>query len=929
MKKGLQMVFILLLGAGIMLTGLPAIYGQEEEGEEREVFTLEEIVVTATKREEGILEVPITMSAFDDARIEALGMTNFADLEQLTAGLQFGSAATQQRSDGYGITIRGIGTQKSRELHTDLAVAMYVDGVYTVDTYGLAPNLFDIERVEVARGPQGTLHGRNSIAGAISLITKKPGDTWDAEVLHEFTDQVTQRWNVAFGGPIARLLGGGLSFRITGGYFDGEGAQENIGLGDDLDAPHQETISPKLRFKADRLDINLSYQRIEDTGSPGVLVRFAEQTRDNAVDATNWLMYDTPIPSVAKCNPPVIDHLWYRDGVPGWSPRYGPQICDDLENKVLSNRNGTQDSETERYTANVDLDITDGLLIRYTFGAAETHTLSSMDGDGTNRTGSADEPSIPSDLTSAEKEIWIANGLTFEDSETQSIFDNDENSHELQVITSFDGPLNFVAGVYYYKNEVLFQHATASYSNPWRFSDADAAAVAAGYASCEAYLASGVANPYGIDHLACPHGSDHTRYVSFFSSTDLETKAAFASVDFRISDSWFVSAGLRWTEDEKTRIPGSPPGFEGIFTSLPAGIVPNLYYIYDYTAVTTPDAPTGIPVAFGSVGESPDPRSWDATIGDISVEYMLDDSQLIYGRISTGYRAGGYNFEMEGIPSTFAEETLINYELGMKGVFLDGRLQMTSGVFYQDYEDFQFQGNQRKPIEYILSTDPSPYRELTVNVPDSAIWGAEIEATFFAGDRWQISGYYSYLDSEIGPHEAIIRQDPDIETNLYPFYLSWPGVYEGTVCTEEWIAAVPAAYVGAVGGCYVPVPRDNTGNQLPNQPHHKGALTVAYTMPMPTLGEQSISLGTLQLLTTFSYTGERWPNIGNIPRTEVPSYSRWDLRANWVSDSGRWSASLYVQNLLDEIGVAEFLSHDSIGSLTDPRQIGMQIRWKY
>ena len=925
MKRCWQMMFVLLLGSGLLIGGFPTVYAQEEEKEEekKEVFTLDEIVVTATKREESILEVPITMSAFDGKRMEALGMTSLSDLEQLTAGLQFGSAATQQRSDGDGIVMRGIGTQMSRELHSDQAVAIYVDGVYTVDSYGLAPNLFDLERVEVARGPQGTLHGRNSIAGSISFVTKRPTDEWDAQILTEFTDQVTQRYNVAFGGPITKHF----SFRINGGYFDGDGAQENVGLGDDYDAPHQETFSPKLRFKTDRLDVNISYTYVEDTGSPSQQLRLVEYSRD-IPEIGNFYLDDRPIAAVEKCSP-VIYEGW---GTP-WSPQYQAVICDDVQNKVQSNRNGMQEMDTDRYTANVDFDITDTLTLRYTFGAAKTHTLSSMDSDYSTRTGTAADPSIPSDLDAADVAIWEQSGAEFGDSENHHIFDNEESSHELLLMSSFDGPLNFVAGVYIYENETLWQHAGMNYATPYRFSNADDAAAAASpifgtveVSNCAEYLDDFFLPTFGDPatrtafglFVACPTGSDHTLGSDYFSASTSETVAYFASADYRISDKWFVSAGLRWTEDEKSRIPRVPPAAAQLFPDLPANSVPSMIFVGDFFG-------TGVPVVFGGTAGQPKPVTWDAVIGNISLEYMFGENRIIYGRIATGYRGGGYNYDMVEVNPTFAEETLVNYEAGVKGMFLMDRLQLTSGVFYQDYEDYQIGASQRKPDYLITPTDGNPLAWYTANVPDSSIWGLEVEATFLATERFLLSGYYTYLDSEIGPHAMVAYWDPDATTAAWPHVI--PQLGPEVVCTPEWIADNPD--LAGPYGCYYSLPHDNTGNQLPNQPHHKGALTAAYTMPLPSLAGSSRPLGTLQLLTTFSYTGKRWASIVNISRMEIPAYSRWDLRVNWFSDSGRWGVALYVQNVLDEIGVTEFLAHDAIGSLSEPRQIGLQLRWKY
>lgn len=176
----------------------------DDEGDETRL--VETIIVTAEKREESILDVPLGMTALGGEKLEELGLTNFMDLEQVVPGLQFGDDNEQK---GNGTVIRGIGTFRGGtpvsggsqvNVDRDLAVSVSVDDVFTFASYGLAPQLFDLERVEILRGPQGTMRGRNAIAGAVNYYTKRPTDEWDSLVQTEFTDQFTQRYNVAFGG---------------------------------------------------------------------------------------------------------------------------------------------------------------------------------------------------------------------------------------------------------------------------------------------------------------------------------------------------------------------------------------------------------------------------------------------------------------------------------------------------------------------------------------------------------------------------------------------------------------------------------------------------------------------------------------------------------------------------------------------------------
>jgi iron complex outermembrane receptor protein len=836
---------------------------------------IEEIFVTAEKRRENVLDVPLTMSAFSEQMIEELGMTNIADLEQLVPGLQVG--------DDHGLSMRGIISQLNREGHTDLAVAVYVNGVYTVDSYGIAPNMFDLERVEVARGPQGTLNGRNSIAGSISYFNKRPTDEWDAEILTEFTDQFTQRYNVAFGGPIdilSKLQGGvlegaKLSFRITGGYFEGDGAQKNVGPARDYDAPDQYSIAPQLRLQTDRFDLNLRYETTRDTGAPSVQVSLAEPDRTDP-DFLNgaFYMYEGVIPSIVNCNTPALS------GDPKVTGTVAP--CDDPTNAIDTNLDGRLDNETDRFILRADFDITDTLTLSYTYGQTSTRQLETRDFDLTGRVASATDPLIAADAP-----------VPLIDTEFDIPFENDESSHEVLLASNFDGPLNFVAGLFTYENATLWGVGVSGvgFQPPYANVDPDIAAQGAGFESCAAMLeAFGFdTNTASPEHWFCPRpGIDpignpfpgFRKFFTFHTAATSNTSAYFASAEYEINDQWRLSGGLRYTADEK---------------KLDASI-------YEYVLSII-----GVPLAIRGSGQTLDAYTWSKTIGNVSLEYSPRDNALIYGRIATGYRAGTLNTEPEvALLKVIGAETLVNYELGVKGLFADDRLVLTAGGFYNDYDDYQYTGTYEPEPGLLSQFSDTPFVESTANIPDTKIWGAEAEATYFINDNWRLSGFYNYLDSKIGAFGAFISGNPQPPTREWTYT---------DLNTMEMVTVMLADQY------------DVTGNQLPQQPHHKLSFTVAYN-------RQLQELGSLQLVSIFTRTGGRWPTLGNIPFNEIPAYSRWDLRANWTSANEQWAVTGYVQNVADKIGLREFLPRSTnggqpmMGRLTDPRQFGVQVRWR-
>ena len=682
--------FLTLSGLILVLTALSTYSDEHEEEEER---FIEEVVVTAEKREENILEVPVTMTAFSSQSIEELGLTNNDDLEQMVPGLQFQDEGQQT---GQGTTIRGIGTRLAGETHPDLAVATYVDGVYTLGIYGVAPNLFDIERIEVARGPQGTLNGRNSIAGSISYYSTRPTDEWDLLVHSEITDQFSQRYGIAFGGPISE----NVSFRINGSYFGGDGAQENIGVADDYDAPDQKFLAPQLRFHTDRMDLNLRYTKLDDDGTPRsqvLLTNFdsttptftiAGQTRTNA-----FYQWDAPLPSVPENCPPLT---------PAWE-------CGDIKNVLNVNRSAVGSSSGEQSLIAYSFEINDNFTLRYNFGDTDNFSQVQRDRDMTNRIASAADPLIASDAP-----------VPLVDEQVQVWYDYTETSHELQLVSDLDGQFNFIVGLYTYENWSAWGVPSFVYTNPWAYLNAEEAALAAGFAGGCAEALGFLTTIFGAasseqeaiemgvpgNWWQCPEGNDHAQWLLFRTTASSDTNAAFFNAEYQLNDQWMVSGGLRYTEDRKTQEKN------GGWAKFGFGFV------------------GGVPLEVIFDDSDPNPRTWSKPIGHISLEYSPEEDRLIYGRISTGYRAGSFNPKSDAVPQFVKAETLVNYELGWKGLFMDGRLRLTSGVFYNTFDNYQITGSIEPQDAQSQVTDglfsqfsTSPIIEFTNNIDDTKIWG--------------------------------------------------------------------------------------------------------------------------------------------------------------------------------------------------------------
>lgn len=166
---------VIMTGVALVAVSILAAKASAQDAGQR--LALEEIIVTANKRESTLLETAAAVSAFDASTLQQLGIQNALDIVVHTPSLSI----TANK-----ISIRGVG-RPNNALGSDPGVGVYWDGVYNTEN-GIFryANFFDIDRIEVLRGPQGTLYGRNSVGGAINLISKTPRQEWGGELVAEF-----------------------------------------------------------------------------------------------------------------------------------------------------------------------------------------------------------------------------------------------------------------------------------------------------------------------------------------------------------------------------------------------------------------------------------------------------------------------------------------------------------------------------------------------------------------------------------------------------------------------------------------------------------------------------------------------------------------------------------------------------------------------
>lgn len=571
---------------------------------------IEEVIVTAQKKEQNLSDVPISVQAFTADAIKTKRIEDIKDLTVQVPSLGSMQYFRSQTSPA----MRGAGSIDDSP-GLDQTTAIFLDGIYIGQPGHIGLDMFDIERIEVLRGPQGTLQGRNVTGGAINIITTTPGDESIVKVAVTVGNHGRSDFEALISGP---LIDGRLAGQLSLVSRNSDGYISNKITGNDIESDDYQGLRAKLAFTPnEEVSATLSVTSTRDKGKGSEM------------------------------------NLTGNSGVSN-DPGFGSS--DDLDTDVYLDTDGFIDNEHFNVTAIVDVDTAIGAFTSVT-GYYEGDNKAIIDADG----------------TSLAVVGFVGNG---------QVDKIEQFSQEIRLSGSTEGELEYTTGLYYLNSEHERFEEKGFNIYPGTFLDA-----------------IGLGGPSRV--------IDGT-------TTDTETVAVFGDLTFPISDRFRTIVGARWTEDTKDYskfcLEGSGPL---------ADCIGNVIY----------NAPE---------------KSWDAVSWRIIAQYDINADSMAYANISRGFKSGGLSVPPGVIPAegnsslgALDPEYALNYEVGAKLAFADGRVRLNTAAFLTKYTDLQV-------IEFV--SDPAP--TTIVTNAEAEVTGVELELAASPVNALDLFFNYTYLDGE-------------------------------------------------------------------------------------------------------------------------------------------------------------------------------------
>ena len=711
MKASLAAIFM----AGTSMLAAGTAFAQEAQAPQE---GLQDIVVTAQRKEENLQRIPVAVTAVTAAQIDNLRVTNVKNLAGIAPNLQVNTQGVQSNPT---ITIRGISSGVSNN-GVDPKVGIYVDGVYIGRSVGSIFDLADMQRVEVLRGPQGTLFGRNATSGALSITTAAPTGKFGVKGTISYGNLDAKRAKISINLPQF----GPFSLKVAYLHDEIKGDYKNLIAGDTIDLSQRDSSFGTLTY-ANRLG-----GRNIDGVQVALRGEFGNLTADYKFDYTDSRQVGR---AVQNFGPETNSSGGIVGGVSLFQPAFG-----GITNTSPTRLNAVANATSQEHI------VTQGHSLTLTLPANDNLTLKSI----TAYRKFKQDPSI--------FDLAGTGGLLFTTAQLRGFFGdpaalpatvldpanapgpNDrffalltarktsqkQFSQEFQIQLTTD-PFELTAGVFFFHENSPATDVLAINTSMENgiYSGADRPIF--NFAPLGAPLGfdingDGVVNGRDVNSFDTLFGNGVTRTRSINDSM-----AGYAQGTFHVTDTLDITGGLRYTIDDRHTNIYSISGGQGL------GVGPGKYKVefkkLNYTGIIT----------------------WRPTT-----------KMTAYAKISSGYVAGGL---LSGIP--YKPETLTAYELGLKAQGFDNKVRGNLALFYSDYKDLQIQDFRNGVQTYN-------------NAGKASITGAEAEVEVAPVAGLILSGNVGYAKFNFKKYlisSPIVGADPiDISDGAYPPYVSkWTG----------------------------------------------------------------------------------------------------------------------------------------------------------
>ncbi|MEZ5689259.1 MAG: TonB-dependent receptor [Caenibius sp.] len=828
-----------LAGVASVICAVPAVSYAQDVGE---------IVVTANKREQNLNDVGLTVTAIGAEALQNRRVASLEDVASIAPGLVY----TPSTNNTPIFTLRGIGFNES-SIGVYPAVSVYVDQIPLPFPVMASHSAYDLERIEVLKGPQGTLFGQNSTGGAINYIAAGPTETLEAGGDISYGRFNAIEGNAFISGPLSDTAGFRLA--VNGKNADGwqksytrrdtNGKESYIAGRFTLDFEPSETVN--LRFTANGW---------KDKSDPQAqqLIAVHEQQGQGG-DKSNFAT-------------PMIDPVRNGYSPPGCA-RESAQLCYPFSPfKARAADWGTLELDPNTSPANGFGASDPALASRTSFEPRGDRDFWQLALRGDIELGALTLTSLTSYAEFTQDLTVDGDGMTLGGFDIQQALGSIKNfNQELRLANDPSSRIRWVVGANYEKSKTMEDQVLRYFANTNYY-----------------------ANNLYINHSGV------------LLKQDIENYAFFGNLEFEVTDRLVLKAAGRYT-NSKNKVfnlayTGTNGNVDKLFNVL--GGMSGLPFTpigpsqsYTLNSITIPvhkDVTVLSPVSTGGVlGLGIPGFPLEAILEQDNVswrfgfDYKATDDVLLYANVSRGYKAGSFPANASSaytgaLPVT--QEKVTAYEAGFKAGFADGLVQLNAAGFYMDYRDKQVKG---KLFDFVFGT-----LDTLVNVPKSRIWGAEADITVRPTRGLTISGAVTYLNSKVQDFIGY-----DIFGGVDNDFDSRPGNFDPSGLT--------------------PNTEDLSGVRLPYTPKWSGSVNVDYRHELENGGapffgftvsarsNQSAAIGgedtTLPVTATNRYRIA--PGVGPYPYM-IDGYATVDARAGYEAPDGAWKVMVWGKNIFDK-----------------------------